>query len=189
VAANEHTIAVGAHNDDTSGVADSGTVYVFDSNTGALRHTLFSPQLELDGHFGEALAITPDGNVLVGAWSNNVNGFENAGHAYLFDGLTGNLLMDIPNPDPTGNAAFGWRVAAMDNRLIVGDFASTEGVYVFESIPEPSSVVLMAPLLIVIAALHQVRRLRKSAICGRNIRSRRPQWTLDARRRRLQLVR
>jgi outer membrane protein assembly factor BamB len=189
VAANQHVIAVGAMNDDTSGIDDAGTVYIYDTKTGALRHTLFSPRLEADGEFGQSLAVTPEGNVLVGAWAHDVNGVENVGRAYLFDGLTGNLLLDIPNPDPTRNAAFGWRVAAMDNRLIVGDFASTEGIYVFESIPEPSSVVLMASLLLVSAALHQVRRLRKSAICGRNIRSRRPQWTLDARRRRLQLVR
>jgi hypothetical protein len=168
VAANEHVIAVGAHNDDTSGVAASGTVYVFDSKTGVLRHTLLSPQLEFDGHFGETLAVTPAGNVLVGAWSNDVSGIESAGHAYLFDGLTGNLLLDLANPQPSASAAFGWRVAAIDNRLVVGDFASTEGIYVFESLPEPSSVVLMASLLLVGAALHQVRRLRKSAIRGRN---------------------
>jgi outer membrane protein assembly factor BamB len=168
VAANQHVIAVGAMNDDTIGIDDAGTVYVYDSKTGGLRHTLFSPRLERDGEFGQSLAVTPEGNVLVGAWAHDINGVENVGHAYLFDGLTGNLLLDIPNPDPSRNAAFGWRVAAMDNRLIVGDFASTEGIYVFESIPEPSSVVLVASLLLLSAALHQVRRLRKSAIRGRN---------------------
>jgi hypothetical protein len=82
------------------------TVYVFDSKTGALRHTLFSPELTSMSNFGESLAVTDDGDVVVGAWWTSVDGFEAAGHAYLFDGQNGRLLMEIPNPEPESFAAF-----------------------------------------------------------------------------------
>ena len=113
-------IAVGALRDSTSGVEQSGTVYIFDSETGALEHTLFSPHLIARASFGQTLAITPDGNVLVGDWHAWVDGLEDAGRAYLFDGQTGNLLLDIPNPDPKAGDAFGWSVAASNRGMIIG---------------------------------------------------------------------
>src|SRR5262249_45572825 len=80
VAANEQIIAVGSQEDDTAGVDGSGTVYVFNSTTGALLHTLFSPQLEDNGEFGRSVSVTPNGNILVGAWGTSVEGVEAAGH-------------------------------------------------------------------------------------------------------------
>jgi outer membrane protein assembly factor BamB len=120
VAAGANLIAVGAVEDSSSGVAQSGTVYVFDIETGALRHTLFSPQLEAGGGFGRSLAVTAEGDVLVGAWSTSVNGIDDAGHVYLFDGESGNLVLDIPHPEPTRGDGFGWSVAAGGGRILVG---------------------------------------------------------------------
>jgi outer membrane protein assembly factor BamB len=158
VAANEHVIAVGAQEDDTSGISDSGTVYVFDGATGALRHTLFGPHLELDSQFGRSISVTPAGNVLVGART-TVDEIPRAGHAYLFDGLTGNLLLDIPHPEATPSAAFGWSVAAIDDsRLVVGDFLG--GVYVIEGIPEPASLTLAIGTFIALAAIYWARALK-----------------------------
>jgi len=155
VAANEDIIVVGAQEDGTSGIDGSGTTYVFDSANGALLHTLFSPQLEGNGEFGRSVAVTPDGNVLVGAWGTSVDGIEHAGHAYLFDGQTGNLLLDIPNPEPQVNAVFGWTVSAYENRIIVGaprvdadGLPSTGRVYVFASIPEPTTGCLAGTLFV-----------------------------------------
>jgi hypothetical protein len=154
-------IAVAAQEDDTSGVSDSGTVYVFDSATGALRHTLFSPLSEADSHFGRSVAVTPSGNVLVGART-SVDGVFAAGHAYLFDGLTGNLVLDIANPEPTVGAAFGWSVAAIDDsRLVVGDFIG--GVYVIEGIPEPASLTLAAALLVGLLGIQATRVWRNKS--------------------------
>jgi outer membrane protein assembly factor BamB len=149
-AANEQLIVVGAQEDETRGDEGSGTVYVFDTLTGALRHTLFSPQSEFNGEFGRSVAVTPDGDVLVGAWATSVDGISQAGHAYLFDGETGALLLDLPHPAPRVDDAFGWSVAASGNRLFVGapnaDPAgpAAGAVYVFEGIPEPGTMLMAA---------------------------------------------
>ncbi|MDX1964745.1 MAG: hypothetical protein SFX18_16470 [Pirellulales bacterium] len=143
--ANESVVLTGARKDGTSGVDGSGTAYVFNAQNGALLHTLFSPQPEDNGEFGRSVALTPSGDILVGAWGTSVSGIVNAGHAYLFDGQTGQLLLDIPNPEPTESAQFGWSVEAYDNRLVIGArFADSNGmpatgaVYVYEIVPEPS---------------------------------------------------
>lgn len=95
------------------------------------------------------MAVTPDGNVLVGAWGTSTEDSEAAGRVYLFDGLTGNLLLDIPNPEPSENALFGWSVTAADNRIAVGAVSggadglpSTGAVYIFAlPVPEPNAEV------------------------------------------------
>jgi outer membrane protein assembly factor BamB len=160
LAANEEIIAVGAQEDGTSGVDGSGTVYVFETTTGALRHTLFSPQLEINGEFGRSVAVTPNGDVLVGAWNTSVSGVEGAGHAYLFDGETGELLLDIPNPVPD-LGVFGWSVSATENKLFISAPAGTGAVYVFEVIPEPSSLVLIGSLLIGAIAIGRIQAVGK----------------------------
>jgi hypothetical protein len=102
--------------------------------------------LESNADFGRSLALTPDGDILVGAWRTSVDGIQSAGHAYLFDDLTGDLLLDLTNPQPLLGGAFGWSVAAMEGALVIG--APSDGaVYVFESIPEPYSLVLAGSLL------------------------------------------
>jgi WD40 repeat protein len=157
VAANESVIVVGSNEDDSSGVEGSGTVFVFDSDTGGLLHTLFSPQLESNGEFGRSVAVTPHGDILVGAWGTTVDGIEGAGRVYLFDGSTGNLLLDIPNPEPSEFAQFGWSVGSIGDRLIVGAMSAngttdgellpaTGAVYVF-AIPEPYTASLALTIL------------------------------------------
>jgi outer membrane protein assembly factor BamB len=158
VAANAAIIAVGANEDATSGFDGSGTVYVFDAVTGALRHTLVSPQPEIEGEFGRLVTITPQGDVLVGAYGESVNGIEGAGRAYLFDGETGSLLLNIPNPEPDVGV-FGWSVAASEGAIFVGSPAK-QAVYVFETIPEPTSMLLAMTLVISALGFTIVRRLR-----------------------------
>jgi len=151
VAANDQIIAVGAQEDDPSNIEGAGAVYVFDSDTGALMHTLISPQLEgtgeLGGEFGASVAVTLRGDILVGAWGTNVDGVEAAGHAYLFNGQTGELLLDIANPEPTEYGDFGWAVAAVGNNIVVGAFnadanglPSVGAVYVYAGVSEPGAI-------------------------------------------------
>jgi hypothetical protein len=147
LAANEQFTVVGAQEDETGG-EDSGTVYVFDSQMGNLLHTLLSPHVEPNGEFGRSVALTPAGDVIVGAWGANVDGVEGAGRVFLFDGETGDLLLDIPNPDPVGAMAFGWSVAAIGEKLAVGtpytngELPAAGVVYVFDAyaVPEPCAV-------------------------------------------------
>jgi outer membrane protein assembly factor BamB len=164
VAANDQIIVVGADDDDTSGINGSGTVYVFDSDTGALRHTLFSPQLEDNGTFGSSVAVTREGNIVVGAWNVSVDGIPGAGHAYLFDGVSGSLLLDLTNPEPDRFEGFGWAVAAADGRIFVatGDadpngFTNAGAAYVFEGIPEPNSMALAVTGLVFVIVVVRTR--------------------------------
>ena len=161
VAANDSIIAVGAQEDGTDGHEASGTVYLFDSNTGALKHTLFSPQSNEHGDFGSSLALTPDGDVLVGAWGTTADGIERAGRAFLFDGDTGSLLLDLMNPDIDQYHGFGWSVAAGESGLVIGSLSGD--VLVFEAIPEPSSLVLLTSAAIVSLAVRHMRTLKTKA--------------------------
>jgi outer membrane protein assembly factor BamB len=167
VAAGAGIVVVGASDEDTGGIEDSGAAYVFNSNTGELMHTLFSPRLQEGGTFGAAVSVTPGGHVLVGSTSAIVDGIP-AGAAYLFDGLTGSLLLDIPNPDPSRFPGFGASFAATNDRIFVGA-PFDEAVLVFESIPEPSTLYLTGWILTAIFVIRQVRnasgkslRLRKA---------------------------
>jgi hypothetical protein len=153
VAASEHVIVVGAAFDDTAGFENAGTVYVFDSDTGALRHTLFSPQPQPFGGFSQGIAVTTDGNVIVGDWNTTVNGVPSAGHVYLFDGTTGSMLLNIPNPEPGRFGPFGVSVADLDGRIVVGAPAAGS-VYVFEGIPEPTSLALAGVAFVMGWILH-----------------------------------
>ncbi len=147
VAANENFIVVGAPDEAAGGINDSGAAYVFDIHTGKLLHSLLSPTLEERAYFGRSLALTPDGHVLVAASGASVNGLSGRGRAFLFDGLSGDLLLDIPNPEPELLAGFGFSVAATNERLFVGLPSGGETVFVFESIPEPSSLALTGVLI------------------------------------------
>ena len=167
VAANADIIAVGARQEDANGVNNSGAAYVFDAQSGALKHTLLSPTLDENAYFGGSVSVTPSGQVLVGASGASVDGFVEAGRAYLFDSVTGNLLLDIANPDPARISGFAFSTAATDTRIFVGS-PTDEAVFVFESIPEPSSLVLAGSLLLTSFAIRQTRRLsRKTLRIGR----------------------
>jgi hypothetical protein len=163
VAANDDVIAVGAPLEDPNGFNAGGAAYVFDSSTGALRHTLWSPVFEERAEFGRSVSVTPGGHVLVGAPNASRDGSPLAGHAYLFDSVTGNLLLDIPNPDPAHLSGFAFSTAATDSRIFIGS-PTDESVFVFETIPEPSSLVLAGSLLMTCLAIRHRRALAKRAL-------------------------
>jgi outer membrane protein assembly factor BamB len=156
VAANADVIAVGARQEDANGVNNSGAAYVFDAESGVLKHTLLSPILDENANFGGSVSITPSGHVLVGASGASVDGFSAAGRAYLFDSITGDLLLDIQNPDPARISGFAFSTVATDRRIFIGS-PTDEAVYVFESIPEPSSLVLAGSLLLTSFAIRPRR--------------------------------
>src|SRR5690606_4456150 len=92
----------------------SGRVHVYSGATGTLLYSLDSPNPDVQGHFGLAVAGVEDldgdgrGEILVGA------AFENGwrGNAYLFSGATGELLRTLTSPSD-GIAAFGAAVTAL----------------------------------------------------------------------------
>jgi hypothetical protein len=125
----------------------SGRAYVFSGASGALLHTLDSPNPEGDGSFGWSVSGVPDADgdatddLLIGAFFEDPDSSpSNAGRAYLFSGATGILLHTLTSPNQEVFGRFGDAVAGVpdldgDSRgdLLVG--APGEGLggraYVF----------------------------------------------------------
>ena len=91
----------------------AGLVHVFDGARGILIRTLSSPNPQLLGGFGHAVAGLPDvtgdgfGDILVGAVGETAGGRVFAGRAYLFNGATGALVATLQSPSPQDNGGFG----------------------------------------------------------------------------------
>ena len=115
VAAAGADVVVGAPFDDGS-ASNAGAAYVFDGQTGALRHELRQPAPAPSDGFGWAVTAT-DRRILVGApFADGVG--ANAGGAFVFDAASGRLLATLPGDRP-GNA-FGFAAAAASGRWLVG---------------------------------------------------------------------
>ena len=103
--------------------AGDGATYLFDGQSGELLRSFpdpanpSHPQLTGSARFGGSVAGVGD-NVLVGAAQHDVDGRDNAGAAFMFDGATGDLLWSL-----FGNARvdeLGLRVSAMGSNALVG---------------------------------------------------------------------
>jgi outer membrane protein assembly factor BamB len=124
-----------------------GVAYLFNLKTGEQLHKFLPPGLPGIGDFGRSLAI--DGKyALIGDWSATVDGVFNAGGAYLFDILTGELVRTLePNPvEPL--ASFGFGVALTDNKLLVTQANGSFKVIV-EAVPEPTALVYSVGAILV----------------------------------------
>ncbi|MFN7973732.1 MAG: integrin alpha [Acidobacteriota bacterium] len=133
-------VIVGATGETAQTIPNAGRAYVFDGGTGALLHSLVSPAPSQGGHFGFAVCGVPDTNgdgiddVAVGAYGEDEAGFGGAGHAYIFSGATGTLLVAFASPNPQspggfGHAMFGMKDANGDGRgdLVVGAVLESDG--------------------------------------------------------------
>jgi len=106
----------------------SGKAFIFDASTGALLHTLQSPDPESVERFGGAVAGIPDvngdgnGDVIVGQYGKYAPGWRPDypfdGSAYIFDGSTGARLHTL-SPGPLHLDEFGSSVAGVAD--ITGD--------------------------------------------------------------------
>ncbi len=125
VAARSQTVTV-----DTTG--QLGAVYVLSTTTGAVDHVLTRGGPTASDYLGFSLAVSGT-QILAGAPHDN-NGSFRAGAAYLFDSLTGGVLMTFTDPTTTeANDAFGSSVAVLsDTAIAVGEpsydvsFATTD---------------------------------------------------------------
>ena len=133
-------VAVGAHRDDPNGLLNAGSAYVFDASTGSLLTTLVHPDLAVFDWFGSSVADIGNDMVVVGAHGNDLNNFNYAGSAYVFDASTGSLLTTLDNPDPGAFDSFGRSVAGIGNdKVAVGAYndspnnlSAAGSAYVFE---------------------------------------------------------
>ena len=131
---------VGAPTDDTAG-PDAGAAYLMDGTTGNLIQTFVNPNPAQGApfssdFFGRDVAGFGD-DVLVGATGEDL-GAQDAGAAYLFDGVTGQLALTIQNPTPAPGEGFGSAIASFGNKIAItaafDGTASVNGgaVYIFD---------------------------------------------------------
>lgn len=102
-----------------SGPEGEGRAYLFSGSDGALLHTFVSPN-DPNGFLGNAVSglgdVNDDGNldVLVGAWREDPGSSPfDAGRAYVFSGLTGDVLHELASPNEESNGWFGAAVAGL----------------------------------------------------------------------------
>lgn len=129
-----HDLLVGAPWEDpgtSPGLA--GKAYVFSPATGELLHQLSSLNEELNGFFGKTVSGMGDidgdgiGELVVGAPGEDPGGSpENAGRAYVFSGLSGELLCTLTSPNDEEGGYFGSAISGFKTdggggpELIVG---------------------------------------------------------------------
>ncbi len=132
-------VIVGAPAEDPGASPNAaGRAYVFDGSTGTVLDTLASPNEEASGLFGKSVSAAGDadndghGDVIVGAYREDVAAVADAGRAYVFSGQTGALLYTLTSPSLGTDGFFGWEVSGAgdpdgdgDDDVIVG--ASGEG--------------------------------------------------------------
>ncbi|MFV2068852.1 MAG: T9SS type A sorting domain-containing protein [Pirellulales bacterium] len=99
VALSGDVAVVGSPNDDNDGGLSAGGSYIFEWNGASWDQTtkLTADDSGIGDHFGESVAVGGD-RILVGA-SNNDDGGESAGSAYVFSrGATETAVEDVPEP-------------------------------------------------------------------------------------------
>ncbi len=123
-------IAVGVHYDDTV-YHDTGLVYVFDTHTKALLHTIASPTPQSYTGFGDGLAIDAQ-YLLIGEPALDGKA-DRGGKAYVFDPATGEFRFMLDSPEPDTGDQFGRTVAILGDLLIVA-CPARDRTYVFDGI-------------------------------------------------------
>jgi hypothetical protein len=109
-------VVVGAKEEDCDST-NAGRAYIFSGPTGALLHTLISPNQETDGDFASSVYGAGDVNndgyadVVVGAAEEDPGTSPmNAGRAYVFSGATGDTIYTLVSPNEEEGGRFGYGV-------------------------------------------------------------------------------
>lgn len=101
------------------GAPMNNVAYLFESSTGKLLRTFVAPPAAEAHAFGWHVAALGR-NVLIADPQDATDGSRLSGRAYLFNGLTGDLLRTFVNPNGDTCFRFGQAVAGMDdNRIII----------------------------------------------------------------------
>ncbi len=110
-------IICGSLYDDDNGT-DSGSVYVFDTNSGEQQRKIYPNFARPRTYFGHKAAQFDD-RIVAGAYGDSENG-PFSGAAYIFDANNGNQLLRLQPETPDDNLNFGWDVDIFSNVVIVG---------------------------------------------------------------------
>ncbi len=116
IVASGNNLVIGAYLSDVGWAADAGAVNIY-NDSGALLQVLTKPVPVQSDLFGQALAASSDGAILVGAPLDNLGGTD-SGAVYLYDS-EGNLKSVFANPTPNLGDQFGSAVAFVGNDLVL----------------------------------------------------------------------
>jgi len=136
VAVEGTTALVSAIKDDDNGM-DSGSVYVFDTTTGAQTAKLLPSDGAPGDNFGSSLAIHGS-TALIGAIADDDQGFD-SGSAYLFDLTSGLQIAKLSPADGMPGDLFGSSAALDDTCIVIGARRDTSAgvqsgsAYVFDT--------------------------------------------------------
>ena len=136
VAISETYCVVGASGEDyiADDNDDSGMAYIFENSTGNLLHSLENPNAsDYDrwDYFGAAVSISESKCVVGAYYEDSVDGDDNdAGKAYIFSTVTGELIETLDNPEEqplSDGDHYGSAVGISNTGVIVGaHYAETE---------------------------------------------------------------
>lgn len=127
-------LVVGAEYADSSGVGNSGSVYIYDTATGELLREVVSPQPLTSRQFGGVLSVSGD-NILVGSpldYENGDNGYVETGRAFLIDPDTGEFVRTFNSPDVGAFYNFGLSVAGGGRYNAVASRFQNGTVYILD---------------------------------------------------------
>ncbi len=102
----------------------TGVVTIYDTATDALVQTITHGGPTTD-QFGIQISISGD-NILIGAPGVDT-GFTNEGRAFVYDIPTGNLVLQINNPDPESLERFADSVDLNGDYALIGSPESNDG--------------------------------------------------------------
>jgi hypothetical protein len=118
------------------GALNAGAAYLFDGTTGDLLRTFYNPEPGLGDQFGSVVLALGD-DILIGAPFDSQYA-ASAGSVYLFDGETGELLQEFPDPAnlthpaPIAYGEFGGEIAVLDADHILIGSAPRDTVFLFQ---------------------------------------------------------
>lgn len=146
---------------------DAGSVYVFDTATGAQLYKLTPNDGEPGDRFGISVALSGSLAIIGSYFDYSPQSFS--GSAYIFDITTGQQLAKLTATDGAAFDQFGIDVAIDGTSAIAGawtddDLGTNSGSAYAFSIPEPTALAMLLPILGLIVAVdaHGCRRRRAS---------------------------
>jgi len=130
-------VLVGAPYVDVPGVpgrgGDTGSVFVYDSGSGALSATLSNPGLGNGDWFGYRLAADGD-RAAISAPNADVGAVAAAGAVHIFNLLTGSLTVSLFDPTPSAADGFGQAIAIWKDYAVVGaPYGGSGAAYLFRA--------------------------------------------------------
>ena len=143
VAIDNGVVVVGSPEDDDNGI-DSGSVYLFDANTGAQFAKLLPPNGAANDAFGQKVAISGD-IIAVSAPRHHNAGIE-SGSVYLFSASKSSYIGEFSSGEGIFFEQFGYSLAIDNGNVAVGALgAATAYVYDADTLGRVSQLVPSTP--------------------------------------------